>query len=75
MIPHQGWHYLANGQDYLEYTAAPGLYWDYTWGSEWAGMLAKQRHLHSVAAVDRMLGDIVSPPAPHRRSTTTPSSS
>jgi hypothetical protein len=59
LLPHQGWHYLPSGQDYLEDTAAPGLYWDYTWGSEWAGMLAQQRHLLQVGAADRLLGQIV----------------
>jgi hypothetical protein len=58
-LPHQGWHYLPTGQDYLENETSPGLWWDYTWGTQWAGDLARERHLLQVAAADRVLGDIV----------------
>jgi hypothetical protein len=58
-FPHQAWHYLPTGQDYLENRTSPGLWWDYTWGTQWAGDLARERHLLQVAAADRLLGDIV----------------
>jgi Sulfatase len=58
-IPHQPWHYLPTGQDYLEDKPAPGLLWDYTWGSAWSAALGHQRHLLQVAAVDRLLGQVV----------------
>jgi hypothetical protein len=58
-LPHQPWHYLPTGQDYLQGETSPGLWWDYTWGTKWAGDLARQRHLLQVAAADRLLGSIV----------------
>jgi hypothetical protein len=58
-FPHQAWHYLPTGQDYLQNETSPGLYWDYTWGTKWAGDLARERHMLQVGAADRLLGQIV----------------
>jgi hypothetical protein len=59
LFPHQGWHYLPSGADYRQNAPAPGIWWDFTWGSQWSADLAKQRHLLQVAAADRLLGQIV----------------
>jgi hypothetical protein len=59
LLPHQQWHYLPSGQDYREVRTAPGLWWDFTWGSQWSADLAHQRHLLQTAAADRLVGDIV----------------
>ena len=58
-VPPPGLALPADGQDYLENETSPGLWWDYTWGTQWAGDLARERHLLQVGAADRLLGDIV----------------
>ncbi len=58
LLPHQAWHYIGTGQDYLQTAVAPGLPF-YEWTSSWAAMSGKQRHLLQLQAADTLLGQIV----------------
>jgi hypothetical protein len=58
LLPHQAWHYVGTGQDYLQTGVAPGLPF-YFWETEWAAMSGKQRHLLQLQAADTLLGEIV----------------
>jgi hypothetical protein len=58
LLPHQAWHYVGTGQDYLQTGVAPGLPF-YIWEGEWAAMSGRQRHLLQLQAADTLLGEIV----------------
>jgi hypothetical protein len=58
LLPHQAWHYVGTGQDYLQTGVAPGLPF-YFWESEWSALSGKQRHLLQLQAADTLLGEIV----------------
>lgn len=58
LLPHQAWHYLGTGQDYLQTAVAPGLPF-YAWTTPWAAMSGKQRHLLQLQAADTLLGQII----------------
>jgi hypothetical protein len=57
-LPHQAWHYIGTGQDYLQTAVAPGLPF-YAWTTPWAAMSGKQRHLVQLQAADTLLGQII----------------
>jgi hypothetical protein len=58
LLPHQAWHYVGSGQDYLQTGVAPGLAF-YAWSTPWSALSGKQRHLLQLQATDRMLGEIL----------------
>jgi hypothetical protein len=58
LLPHQAWHYIGTGQDYLQSAVAPGLAF-YTWSSPWSARSGKQRHLLQLQAADTLLGQII----------------
>jgi hypothetical protein len=58
LLPHQAWHYIGTGQDYLQTAVAPGLPF-YAWTSPWAALSGRQRHLLQLQAADTLLGQIV----------------
>jgi hypothetical protein len=58
LMPHQPWHYLPTGQDYLKVDPAEGAP-RYSWTTDHGALAAKQRHLLQLQVVDSMLGRIL----------------
>lgn len=57
-LPHQPWRYFGTGQDTGATGIAPGDA-NNAWGSKWAALAGKQRHLLQLQATDALLGQIV----------------
>jgi hypothetical protein len=58
LLPHEPWHYAANGQDYHA-TGLPGLGYYSEWLDDGGALSGRQRHLLQVQATDRLIGRMV----------------
>jgi Sulfatase len=58
LLPHQPWRYLPNGTRYEIPARNPGFVL-YGWGSEWAALSGRQRHLLQLQYADHLLGEVV----------------
>jgi hypothetical protein len=57
-LPHRPWRYLPNGQQYFDY--GEGQKQDQFWEkSDWAAVVAYQRHLLQLGYADKLLGELI----------------
>ncbi|MCI0415827.1 sulfatase-like hydrolase/transferase [bacterium] len=57
-LPHRPWRYLPNGQQYFDF--GEGQKQDQFWEkSDWAAIVAYQRHLLQLGYADKLLGDLI----------------
>ena len=57
-LPHRPWRYLPNGQQYFDF--GEGQKQDQFWEkSDWAAVVAYQRHLLQLGYADKLLGELI----------------